>query len=180
MGVLMNVYDLGDKKPQLPPEGEYWIAPNAIVVGDVILKKNVSIWFGAVVRGDNDPITIDEDANVQDGSVLHSDDGIPLTIGKGVTIGHKAMVHSCTVGDYSLIGIGSVILAHAKIGNNCIVGANSLVPEGKEYPDGTLILGSPAKVVRDLTPEQMAFLPVSAAHYVANWQRYVRDLRPGR
>jgi carbonic anhydrase/acetyltransferase-like protein (isoleucine patch superfamily) len=175
----MNVYDLGDKKPQLPPAGEYWIAPNAIVVGEVILKKNASVWFGAVVRGDNDPITIGENTNVQDGSVLHSDPGAPLTIGDNVTVGHMAMLHSCEVGEGSLIGIGAIVLSHARIGKSCIVGAGSLVPEGKEYPDGVLILGSPARVVRELTPGQIAGLKASAEHYVQNWQRYVRDLKPG-
>jgi carbonic anhydrase/acetyltransferase-like protein (isoleucine patch superfamily) len=174
----MNVYQLGDKTPQLPPEGEYWIAPTAIVLGDVILKKNASVWFGAVVRGDNDPITIGENTNVQDGAVLHSDVGLPLTIGRDVTIGHMAMVHSCEIGDQSLIGIGAVILARAKIGKNSIVGAGALVPEGKEYPDGVLLVGSPARVVRELSPEQVAFLKGSADHYVANWKRYATDLRP--
>jgi carbonic anhydrase/acetyltransferase-like protein (isoleucine patch superfamily) len=175
----MNIYQLGDKKPHLPPVGEYWIAPNAIVVGDVILQKNASVWFGAVVRGDNDPITIGENTNVQDGSVLHSDVGLPLNIGKDVTIGHMAMVHSCDIGDQSLIGIGAVILARAKIGRNSIVGAGALVPEGKEYPDGVLLVGSPARVVRELTPEQIGFLKASADHYVANWKRYATDLKPG-
>jgi len=173
----MNIYQLGDKKPHLPPVGEYWIAPNAIVVGDVILQKNASVWFGAVVRGDNDPITIGENTNVQDGSVLHSDVGLPLNIGKDVTIGHMAMVHSCDIGDQSLIGIGAVILARARIGRNSIVGAGALVPEGKEYPDGVLLVGSPARVVRQLTPEQIAFLKGSADHYVANWKRYATDLK---
>ena len=112
----MNICQLGDKKPQLPADGEYWIAPNAVVLGDVILQKNASVWFSAVIRGDNDPITIGENSNVQDGSVLHSDAGLPLTIGRDVTIGHMAMVHSCTVGDNSLIGIGAVVLSRAKIG----------------------------------------------------------------
>lgn len=174
----MNVYDLGDKTPQLPPAGEYWIAPNATVIGNVILKKNASVWFGAVIRGDNDPISIGENTNVQDGSVLHTDDGAPLTLGDNVTVGHMVMAHSCIVGDNSLLGIGSVILSHAKIGKNSIVGANSLVPEGKEFPDGVLILGSPAKVVRELTPEQIGFLKFSADHYVANWKRFAAGLRP--
>ncbi|MBS0296859.1 MAG: gamma carbonic anhydrase family protein [Proteobacteria bacterium] len=174
----MNIYQLGDKKPHLPPVSEYWIAPNAIVVGDVILQKNASVWFGAVVRGDNDPITIGENTNVQDGSVLHSDVGLPLNIGRDVTIGHMAMVHSCDIGDQSLIGIGAVILARAKIGKNSIVGAGALVPEGKEYPDGVLLVGSPARVVRELTPEQIGFLKASADHYVANWKRYATDLKP--
>jgi carbonic anhydrase/acetyltransferase-like protein (isoleucine patch superfamily) len=174
----MNICQLGDKKPQVPTAGEYWIAPNAIVLGDVILHKNASVWFSAVIRGDNDPITIGENSNVQDGSVLHSDAGLPLTIGKDVTIGHMAMVHSCTVGDNSLIGIGAVVLSRAKIGRNSIVGAHALIPEGKEYPDGVLIVGSPGRVVRELKPEEIAFLTASAEHYVQNWKRFARDLRP--
>ena len=176
----MNIYDLDGKQPKLPPQGEYWIAPNAVVLGDVILKKNASVWFGAVLRGDNDPITIGENTNVQDGSVLHSDAGLPCTLGDNVTVGHMAMVHSCHVGDGSLIGIGAVILARAKIGKNSLVGAGALVPEGKEYPDGVLILGSPARVVRELTEGQIAGLKASADHYVANWKRYATGLKPAR
>jgi carbonic anhydrase/acetyltransferase-like protein (isoleucine patch superfamily) len=174
----MNIYQLGDKKPRFPPPGQYWIAPNAIVLGDVILKKNASVWFGAVVRGDNDPIVIGENTNVQDGAVLHSDVGLPLTLGSDVTVGHMAMIHSCDVGDQSLIGIGAVILARARIGKRSIVAAGALIPEGKEYPDGVLILGTPARVARQLSEQEMAFLKGSADHYVANWQRYVTDLQP--
>lgn len=174
----MNVFALGEKRPSLPEGGEYWIAPNATVLGDVILHRNASVWFGAVVRGDNDPITIGSNSNVQDGSVLHSDPGLPLTIGADVTIGHMAMIHSCEIGDGSLIGIGAVVLGRAKIGRNCLVGAGTLIPEGKVYPDGSLILGSPGRVVRELTSEQIGFLHASAAHYVANWKRYAAELRP--
>ncbi|MDZ4362276.1 gamma carbonic anhydrase family protein [Brevundimonas sp.] len=173
----MNVYALGDKKPQLPPEGEYWIAPNATVLGDVILKPGASVWFGAVLRGDNDPITIGENSNVQDGSVLHTDAGEPLTLGRGVTVGHLAMLHGCTVGDNSLIGIGAVILGRAVIGRDCIIGAGALIPEGKVIPDGSLVVGQPGRVVRALEPGQIAALEASAEHYVQNWKRYVRDLR---
>ncbi len=174
----MNIYGLGDKSPQLPAQGEYWIAPGAVVVGDVILAKNASVWFGAVVRGDNDPITIGENTNIQDGSVLHSDPGAPLIIGRDVTVGHLAMVHSCTIGDNSLIGIGAVILSRARIGKNCLIGAQTLIPEGKEIPDNSLVVGSPGKVIRQLEPHQIAFLTASAQHYVENWKRYVRDLKP--
>src|SRR3569832_1840736 len=160
----MNIYQLGDKKPHLPPVGEYWIAPNAIVVGDVILQKNASVWFGAVVRGDNAPITIGENTNVQDGSVLHSDVGLPLNIGKDVTIGHMAMVHSCDIGDQRLIGIGAVILARARSGRNSIVGAGALVPEGKEYPGGVQQDSTPTREEHQQTPEQIAFLKGSADH----------------
>ncbi len=173
----MNVYSLDDKKPQLPPEGEYWVAPNATLVGDVILKPGASVWFGAVLRGDNDPITIGRDTNIQDGSVLHSDPGEPLTIGDGVTVGHMVMLHSCEIGDNTLIGIGAVVLGRAKIGRNCLIGANTLITEGKEIPDGSLVMGQPGKVVRQLEPEQIEALKASAAHYVRNWKRYARDLK---
>ena len=174
----MNIYQLGDKKPQLPPPSEYWIAPNATVLGDVILKKNASVWFGAVLRGDNDPITIGENTNIQDGAVLHSDPGLPLRLGNDVTVGHMAMIHSCDVGDQSLIGIGAVVLARVRIGRNSMVGAGALIPEGREYPDGVLILGAPARVARELSEGEIAALKGSADHYVANWKRYVTDLKP--
>ena len=172
----MTIYALADKKPQLPPEGEYWVAPNAILTGDVILKPGASVWFGAVVRGDNDPITIGRDTNIQDGSVLHSDPGEPLTIGDGVTVGHMVMLHSCEIGDNTLIGIGAVVLGRAVIGKNCLIGANALITEGKVIPDGSLVMGQPGKVVRQLEPGQIEALKASAAHYVQNWKRYVRDL----
>lgn len=172
----MTIYALADKKPQLPPEGEYWVAPNAILTGDVILKPGASVWFGAVVRGDNDPITIGRDTNIQDGSVLHSDPGEPLTIGDGVTVGHMVMLHSCEIGDNTLIGIGAVVLGRARIGKNCLIGANTLITEGKVIPDGSLVMGQPGKVVRELEPGQIEALRASAAHYVQNWRRYRRDL----
>jgi carbonic anhydrase/acetyltransferase-like protein (isoleucine patch superfamily) len=173
----MNVHALGDKSPRLPAEGEYWIAPNATLVGDVILKPGASVWFGAVLRGDNEPITVGEDTNIQENSVLHTDMGEPLTLGRGVTVGHMAMLHGCTVGDFSLIGIGAVVLGRARIGNHCLVGAGALITEGKEFPDGSLIVGSPAKVMRQLEPGQIEALKASAEHYVQNWKRFERDLR---
>ena len=177
----MNVFDLGERSPRFPAPGEYWIAPTAVVVGDVELKRNASIWFGAVLRGDNDPIVIGENSNVQDLSVLHTDEGVPLTIGANVTVGQKVMLHGCSIGDGSLIGIGSVVLNRAVIGANCIVGANSLVTEGKAFPDNSLIVGSPARVVRELRQEESAMLQASALHYVENWRRYARDMRhPGQ
>ena len=172
----MNVYGLDDKQPQLPPQGEYWIAPTATIIGDVILKPGASVWFGAVIRGDNDPITIGRDTNIQDGSVLHSDPGEPLTIGDGVTVGHMVMLHSCEIGDNTLVGIGSVILGRARIGKNCLIGANTLITEGKEIPDNSLVMGQPGRVVRQLEPGQIEALKASAAHYVQNWQRYVAGL----
>lgn len=173
----MAVYALGDSVPQTPGEGEYWVAPDAQVMGQVELRRNASVWYGAVVRGDNDPIVIGEDSNVQDLSVLHSDEGVPLTIGKGVTIGHKAMLHGCTVGDYSLIGIGATVLNGAKIGKNCIIGAHALITEGKEIPDNSLVVGAPAKVIRTLDEDAAAMLKASADHYVENWKRHATQLR---
>jgi carbonic anhydrase/acetyltransferase-like protein (isoleucine patch superfamily) len=173
----MTVYSLADKKPQLPATGEYWIAPNAVLVGDVTLKPGASVWFGAVVRGDNDPIVIGENTNIQDGSVLHSDPGEPLIIGANVTVGHMAMLHSCEIGDGTLIGIGAVVLGRAKIGKNCLIGANALITEDKVIPDGSLVMGQPGKVVRMLEPGQIAALQASAEHYVQNWKRYAAGLR---
>lgn len=174
----MNIYALGHKSPQLPGPDEYWIAPNATVVGDVILKPGASVWFGAVLRGDNDPITIGEDSNIQDGSVLHTDVGDPLTIGRCVTVGHMAMLHGCTIGDNCLIGIGAVVLGRAVIGHNCLIGANALITEGKVIPPNSLVMGQPGKVVRELEPGQVEALRMSAQHYVQNWKRFARDLRP--
>ena len=173
----MSVYNLGDVAPELPSEDEYWIAPNAAVIGRVILKKNASVWFGATLRGDNDPIVIGENSNVQDGSVLHTDTGYPMTIGANVTIGHKVMLHGCTIGDGTLIGIGSIVLNGAKIGKNCLTGANCLITEGKEIPDNSLVMGAPGKVVREISEEQARTLAGGAMHYVENWKRYRAGLR---
>jgi carbonic anhydrase/acetyltransferase-like protein (isoleucine patch superfamily) len=164
------IYRLGDKIPQLA--AGVWVAPNATVIGDVRLGENVSIWWNAVLRGDNDPIAIGANTNIQDGSVLHTDEGVPMHIGRDVTVGHKVMLHGCTVGDGSLIGINSVILNGAVIGRNCLIGANTLIPEGKLIPDRSLVMGSPGKVVRELTDEQVARIAHSAAHYVHNARRY--------
>jgi len=168
----MVAYNLGDASPTLPNDGEYWIAPNAVVLGNVILKQNASVWFGATSRGDNDPITIGENSNIQDGSVLHTDTGSPLTIGSNVTVGHLVMLHGCTIGDNSLVGIGSIILNGAKIGRNCLIGANVLITEGKEIPDNSLVMGAPGKVVREIGEAQARMLTGSALHYVENWKRY--------
>ena len=170
------IFSLGNKHPSLHEES--WVAETAVVIGSVNLGRNASIWWNAVARGDNDPITIGDNSNIQDGSVLHTDEGIPLTIGANVTVGHQVMLHGCTVGDGSLIGIGSTVLNRAVIGKHCIVGANSLVAEGKVFPDRSLILGAPAKVVRTLTDEEVARLQNSADHYAHNWRRYQRDLQP--
>ena len=142
----MTLYRLDDLIPVTPSDSEYWIAPSASVLGNVILKKNASVWFGAVVRGDNEPITIGESSNVQDNSVLHTDVGKPLTIGDNVTVGHKVMLHGCTIGDGSLIGIGAIILNGAKIGRCCLIGAGSLITEGKDIPDYSMVVGSPGLI----------------------------------
>ena len=168
----MNTYSLSGVAPTLPIDGEYWIAPNASVIGNVILKKNASIWFGAVIRGDNEAIVVGQNSNVQDNSVLHTDMGRPLTIGDNVTVGHKVMLHGCTIGEGSLIGIGSTILNGARIGCGCIIGAHSLITEDKEIPDHSLVMGSPGKVVRSLSAEQAAGIAAGAMHYVDNWKRY--------
>ena len=172
----MAIYSLGDRRPEI--RGECWIADNATVIGSVVLENNASVWFNVVIRGDNDPITIGEGSNVQDGSILHTDEGIPLTLGANVTVGHLAMLHGCTVGEGSLIGIKSVILNRAVIGKHCLIGANSLIPEGKVIPDRSLVMGSPGKIIRQLTDEEVERLQKSAQGYVANWQRFKRDMKP--
>ena len=171
----MAIYELGGIAPQLG-EGAF-VADSAEVIGHVRLGKNASVWSQTVVRGDNDQVTIGDESNVQDASVLHSDPGFPLIIGKRVSIGHKVMLHGCTIGDGSLIGIGAIILNGAKIGKHCLVGAGALVTEGKEFPDGSMIMGTPAKVVRELSPEQIEGLRQSARHYVENARRFKAGLK---
>ncbi len=170
----MPIYKIDQKTPQIAASA--WVAPSATVIGDARLGDNVSIWWNAVLRGDNDPIHIGANSNIQDGSVLHTDEGVPMHIGANVTVGHMVMLHGCTVGDNSLIGIGSVILNRAVIGKHSIVGANTLIPEGKVFPDGVLIVGSPGKVVRELSEEEKARLQKSADHYVDNARRYASRL----
>jgi len=172
----MPLFRLGEKQPQLGENA--WVAPNATVIGDVHLGACASVWWNAALRGDNDPIHIGENSNIQDGSVLHTDEGVPMHIGADVTVGHLVMLHGCTVGDGSLIGIGSVILNRAVIGNGCVVGANTLIPEGKVFPDHVLIVGSPGRVVRELSADDVIHLKHAAAHYVANAQRYKDTLTP--
>jgi carbonic anhydrase/acetyltransferase-like protein (isoleucine patch superfamily) len=168
-------YSLAERK--IVTKGDYWIAPNATVIGSVVLENNASLWFNVVVRGDNDVITIGENSQVQDGSVLHADPGFPLTLGKNVSVGHMVMLHGCTVGDGSLIGIKSVILNGTVIGKNCLIGANTLIAEGKTIPDGSMVLGSPGKVVRQLSPEEIARINRISDHYVANFKRYKATLK---
>lgn len=172
----MSIYALGDIRPRFGKGS--WIAPNASIVGAVNAGDNVSIWYNVVIRGDNDPITIGDGSNIQDGTVLHTDDGVPLTVGSHVTIGHMAMLHGCTVGDGSLIGINAIILNKAVVGKNCLIGANTLIPEGKVIPDGSLVVGSPGRVIRQLTATELEHLKWNANDYVGNARRYARELRP--
>ena len=169
-------YSLGDKRVTLVGEGHF-IAPNAVVIGDVILHENASVWFSCVLRGDADRIEVGAGSNIQDGTVMHADPGFPLTVGKNVTVGHNAMLHGCTVGDGSLVGINAVVLNGAKVGKGCLIGANALVTEGMEIPDGSLVLGSPAKIKSQLSQEQQLGLIYSADHYIRNGQLYSANLK---
>ena len=171
----MAVYEVDGKTPQV--DSTAWIADSAQVMGHVTLGPDASVWFGCVLRGDTESMTIGEGSNIQDLSVLHADHGMPLTIGRHVTVGHKVMLHGCTIGDESLIGIGAIVLNGARIGKNCLVGAGSLVTEGKEFPDGSMIMGTPAKVVRELTPEQIEGLRLSAQHYIDNARMFRATLK---
>lgn len=173
----MPLYELDDKIPTHPENDEFWVAPDAHVIGDIRIGKDVGIWFGAVLRGDNEAIILGDGTNVQENTVMHTDMGFPMSIGKGCTIGHKAMLHGCTVGENSLVGMGAIILNGAKIGANCIVGAGALVTEVKEFPDNSLIVGSPAKKIRDLDEKAIQMLRWSAAHYVENWKKFANGLK---
>ncbi|MCB1470879.1 MAG: gamma carbonic anhydrase family protein [Rhizobiaceae bacterium] len=168
----MPIFALDDSRPEFADEESVWIAPDASIIGKIVIGRNVNIWFGSVLRGDNEPIRIGDDTNVQEQTIMHTDIGCPLTIGYGCTIGHRALLHGCTIGDNTLIGMGAIILNGAKIGNNCIVGAGALITERKEFPDGSMILGSPAKAVRQLDDATIAGLRRSAAHYVENSRRF--------
>ncbi len=171
----MAIYELDGVAPQVAASA--WVADSAQVMGGVTLGEEASVWFGTVVRGDTEHITIGAGSNIQDASVLHADEGKPLVIGERVTVGHQVMLHGCTIGDESLIGIGAIVLNGARIGRHCLVGAGALVTEGKEFPDGSMIIGSPARVVRQLTPEQIEGLRWSARHYVDNARRFRQGLR---
>ena len=173
----MALHSLDGIAPELPGEGAYWVAASADVIGRVRLAQNASIWFNAVLRGDNELISVGEGSNIQDGCVLHTDMGSPLTIGRNCTIGHKVMLHGCTIGENTLVGIGSIILNNAVIGRNCLIGAHSLISERKVIPDNSLVMGSPGKVVRELDAEAIARLSAAAAGYVRNWQRYAKGMR---
>jgi len=174
----MALFDLDGVGVRTPGEGRFWVAPNAVVLGNVEIGEEASVWFGTVVRGDNEPIRIGARSNVQDGCVLHTDPGFPLTIGPDCTIGHMAMLHGCTIGRGSLIGIGAVILNGAKIGEECVIGANTLIAEGKEIPRRAMVLGSPGKIVRELSDVEVARFAGAAGRYVKNWKRYAAGLKP--
>jgi carbonic anhydrase/acetyltransferase-like protein (isoleucine patch superfamily) len=169
------IYSLEDKVPVL--KGDNYVAPNATVIGNVVMERGANVWWNVVIRGDNDLITLGENVNVQDGSVLHTDEGVPLTLEKDVSIGHMVMLHGCTVKEGSLIGIKAVVLNHAVIGRECLVGANSLIPEGKVIPDRSLVLGSPGRVVRTLTDDDVKMIRGIAQHYVDNARRYQSGLK---
>ena len=171
----MAIYELDGVAPRVAASA--WVADTAQVIGNVVLGENASVWFGTVVRGDTEAITIGAGTNIQDASVLHADFGQPLVVGERVTVGHQVMLHGCTIGDETLIGIGAIVLNGARIGKNCLVGAGALVTEGKEFPDGSMIIGSPAKAVRELTPEQIEGLRQSALHYIENARRFKQGLR---
>jgi carbonic anhydrase/acetyltransferase-like protein (isoleucine patch superfamily) len=173
----MPRYALDGHEPELPPEGRCWIAPGAQVIGKVRLGLDVGIWFGAVLRGDNELIDIGDGSNLQENVICHTDIGAPLTIGAGCTIGHGAILHGCTIGDNTLVGMGATVLNHSRIGRNCLIGAGALVTEGKDFPDNSLIVGSPAKVMKTLPPEAIEKLKDSARRYVAVWQRFEKGLK---
>jgi carbonic anhydrase/acetyltransferase-like protein (isoleucine patch superfamily) len=173
----MPLYALNGVSPDVPAEGRFWIAPTADVMGKVRLLADASVWFGAVLRGDNEWISVGLGSNVQDGCVLHTDMGAPLTIGSNCTIGHKAILHGCEIGDNSLIGMGAIVLNHAKIGKNCLIGAGALIPEGKVIPDNSLVVGQPGKIIRTLNDEAAAKLAASAEGYQRNWKRFSAGLQ---
>ena len=170
----MTLYALDQRKVVTPTNGRFWVADNAVVLGDVTLGEDVSIWFNVVIRGDNEPMQIGARTNVQDGCVLHSDPGYPLTIGEDCTIGHMVMLHGCTIGSGSLIGIGAIVLNGAKIGEGCLIGAGALIAEGKDIPAGSVVFGSPGKIIRQLTDDDKTRMRRGAQHYVANAQRFAK------
>ena len=173
----MTLYTLNDHAPILPETGEYWVAPDANVIGKVILEDKTSIWFGATLRGDNEAIVVGTGSNIQENCVLHTDMGFPLTIGENCTIGHKAMLHGCTIGDGALIGMGATVLNGAVIGKNALIGAGALVTEGKQIPEGAIVMGTPGKVVKQMSPEHAARVAAGALSYQQNMQRFRDDLR---
>ena len=173
----MPIYNLGKKEPQLPSEGSYWVAPDAHVIGNVILGQDVGIWFGSVLRGDNDLIKIGNETNIQENTIIHVDPNTPVTIGNNCTIGHNAIIHGCTIGNNSLVGMGATILNNAKIGNNCVIGAKALITENKEIPDNSLVVGSPGRVIRKLTNEEIQAVEKNAIRYQDNWKKYSKSIK---
>ena len=174
----MAIFSLDGKSPTFADEASTWIAPDASVIGDIVIGKDVGIWFGAALRGDTETITIGDGTNVQEHTIMHTDPGFPLTIGADCTIGHRALLHGCTIGSNSLIGMGAIILNGATVGDNCLVGAGALITEGKTFPDGSLVVGSPAKAIRQLDEQAIARLKLSAKHYIANQRRFRAGLHP--
>jgi len=174
----MALYELDGVRVATPSSGNFWVAPNAVLLGDIVLEEDASVWFGAVLRGDNEQISVGSRSNVQDGCVLHTDPGFPLEIGADCTIGHMVMLHGCTIGRGSLIGIGSIILNGARIGEECLIGANTLIAEGKIIPPRSMVLGSPGKIVRELSDDDVKRFGGAAGRYVKNWRRYARGLTP--
>lgn len=174
----MGLFTLDDRRVQTPASGNYWVAPNATVVGNIVLEEDSSVWFNAVLRGDNETITVGRGSNVQDGSVLHTDPGFPLVIGENCTIGHMVMLHGCTIKDRSLVGIGAVVLNGTVIGEESLIGANALIPEGKIIPPRSLVMGSPGKVVRQLTDDDVAKIQRGVASYQRNWKRFAAGMKP--
>lgn len=170
----MAIHELDGVRPELPPAGEFWVAPTATIIGKVTLGKGVGVWFGTVMRGDNERITIGDDTNVQELCMFHTDIGFPLIVGTGCTIGHRAIIHGCTIGDNTLVGMGATVMNGATIGHDCLIAAGALIPEGRNVPSGSLVMGVPGKPVRQLTSEQIEANRNSAIHYVANWRRYAK------
>jgi carbonic anhydrase/acetyltransferase-like protein (isoleucine patch superfamily) len=176
----MALYEFEGHRVAVPPGGRFWVADSATVVGMVTIGEDASVWFNTVVRGDNEPIVIGARANVQDGCVLHTDPGFPLTIGDEATIGHMAMLHGCTIGRGALIGIGAIVLNGAGIGDNCMIGAGALIPEGRQVPAGSVVLGSPGKVMRQVSERDLERMRWGVRTYIERWQAYVRGLQPQR
>ena len=174
----MPLYELDGRRVTVPASGRFWVADTAVLVGDVVIEEDASVWFGAVARGDNEPIAIGTRANVQDGCILHTDPGFPLTIGAEATIGHRVVLHGCTIGRGALIGMGAIVLNGARIGEECLVGAGALIPEGKEFPPRTVIVGSPGKAVRQVTDRDLAIMRGGVLTYIERWQAYARGRRP--
>ena len=174
----MAIHELDGVRPELPAKGEFWVAPSATIIGKVTLGRGVGVWFGTVMRGDNERITVGDDTNVQELCMFHTDMGFPLTIGAGCTVGHRAIVHGCVIGNNVLVGMGATVMNGVTIGDNCLIAAGALIPEGRSVPSGSLVMGVPGKPVRQLAPEEIEANRDSAIHYVANWKRYARGFGP--